>query len=118
MKRLLTHITAFALLAFPLVVSAANCPDAPSGGLVNPSNYCTLDELLAGILHAVVLIAFPIVVLMFVYLGAQFVFNGNNPGELEKIRKNFVWAIVGALLVLGAEALSRAISATVHALGG
>jgi hypothetical protein len=119
MKKILPTLVALVIISLPLVVFAAtDCPGAPDGGLANPTNYCSLDAFLAGVLHAVVLIAFPIIVLFLVYIGWLFIYQGNNPQELSKVRTYFIWAIVGALIVLGAEALSRAIGATVNAISG
>lgn len=117
MRTILPTLIAFFLISAPTLVFAVDCGQG-GGGLVNPTQYCSLDEFLAGVLHAVVLIAFPIIVLFLVYIGWLFVYQGNKPEELKKVREYFLWAVIGALIVLGAEALSRAIGATVNAISG
>jgi Na+-driven multidrug efflux pump len=120
MKRAFSIGAAF-LVSFAPMVALAACQSgggSPTDGLINPTCYQTLDEFLAGVLHAAVLIVFPIIVLAFVYIGWLFVFNGNNPEGLKKAREYFIYAVIGALIVLGAEALSRAIGATVTAISG
>ncbi len=107
MKRVLSVLAASALTLLSCIAFAADC--GTSGGLTNPTNYCTLDQFLAGVLQAVVVIAFPIVVLFIVYIGFLFVVNGNKPEELTKIKNYLLWAIVGALIVLGAQALALAV---------
>lgn len=116
MKRALSISAAFALTFFPMIALAA-CQTG-SGGLENPTQFCDLNEFLAGVLHAVVLIAFPIIVLFLVYIGWLFVYYGNQPDKLKDAKSGLLYAVIGALLVLGAEALSRAIGATVSAISG
>lgn len=96
------------MLTLPLVVGAQ--------GLMNPINTYDLTQLLATLLKLVARIAFPIIVLFIVYIGFLFVTSQGNPEKLKEAREYFLWAIVGALLILGAEALSYAIQATVNEL--
>lgn len=114
--RLLTRITAFLipLLLVPTVTLAGSC--GSGGGLVNPINTCDLATFLARLLQLVARIAFPIIVLFIVYIGFLFVSSQGNPEKLKEARGYFVWAVVGALLILGAEALSYAIRETVRQL--
>ena len=84
--------------------------------LYNPIGTKDLATFLANLLKLVVQIAFPIVVLFIVYVGFLFVSSQGNPEKLKEAKAYFFWAVVGALLVLGAEALSRAIKATVSQL--
>lgn len=86
--------------------------------LENPIRFTTLYEFLQGILDVVVAIAFPVIILFLVYIGWLFIQNGDKPEKLKEVRGYFVWAVIGALIVLGAKALSLAIGATVTALGG
>jgi hypothetical protein len=92
----------------PLAVLAAE--------LYNPIGTKDLSSFLAKLLKLVAQIAFPIVVLFFVYVGFLFVSSQGNPEKIKEARNYFFWAVVGALLVLGAEALSLAIKATVNQL--
>ena len=85
-------------------------------GLMNPINTTDLTELLATLLKLVARIAFPIIVLFIVYIGFLFVTSQGNADKLKEAREYFLWAVVGALLILGAEALSYAIQATVNEL--
>ena len=87
-----------------------------AGSFVNPLNFGTLPAFLNAILDAVILIAFPILVLFLVYSGFLFISAQGNPAKLADARKIFIWTLIGALLVLGAKALSLAIEATVAEL--
>jgi MFS-type transporter involved in bile tolerance (Atg22 family) len=117
MQKFAPTLVAFILISMPALALAADCPPGMTS-LCNPTSFTTLDQFLAAVLHAVVLIAFPIIVLFLIYIGWLFVFHGNEPAELKKTKEYFVYAILGALIVLGAEALSRAIAATVTAISG
>ena len=105
MRRTLTFLT---ILLVPSVVFAAQ--------LYNPIGTTDLSTFLANLLKLVAQIAFPIIVLFLVYVGFLFVSSQGNPEKLKEAKTYFFWAIVGALIVLGAEALSLAIRATVNQL--
>lgn len=111
MKRIITtssvlHIVVFALLTLPVVTSAQT--------FENPLQFDSLEELLRAILSALILIAFPILVLFMVYSGFLFISAQGNAEKLSKARTVFIWTLIGALIVLGAQALSIAINETVQ----
>ena len=105
-------LIALALTALPLFALAA----CSGSGLCNPLGYDDLTTFLRKLLEIVAQIGFPIIVLYIVYIGFLFISAEGNPEKLAKVRSYFFWAIVGALIVLGAEALSLAIQATVDNL--
>ncbi len=107
----LKKVVAFFLAAVPSVASAA-CTGG--GGLCNPLGYDSLTTFLANILKIVAQIGFPVVVLFLVYIGFLYVSSASKPEKLAKVHGYFFWAVVGGLVVLGAEALSLAIQATVQ----
>jgi len=109
MQRVITFALAFILLLSPFVLVHA-------AELENPLGFNSITEFLQRILEFVVLIAFPFLVLFLVFIGFKFVAASGNPEELKKVRQMFFWAIVGALLILGAQALSLAIGETVEDL--
>ena len=108
-SRTLAFILPFLLV--PGFVLAAGCT-----GLCNPIGTTDLYQFLQNLLKLVAQIAFPVIVLFMVYIGFLFVTAQGKPEALKKAREYFFWAIVGALLVLGAYALSLAIQATVNQL--
>lgn len=101
-------IFSLTVLLFPLV-SWANT-------LTNPLRVASIEQFLVALLDIVVLIAFPIIVLFLVFIGFRFIAAQGNPDELKKVREYFFWAIVGALIILGAQALSIALQGTVQQL--
>jgi Type IV secretion system pilin len=113
------RVLAFALpaLLMPGLAFAALCGATGGGsGLANPICTTSISQFLANMLKLVAQIAFPIIVLFMVYVGFLFISSQGNPEKLKEARNYFFWAVVGALLVLGAEALSLAIKATVDQL--
>ena len=98
-------------------VSVNNTSDSSNASLVNPLGAGTdLPKLIAQIMKFVVYLGGIVVIFMLVYVGFLFVVAQGKPGEIEKARKALMWTIVGALILLGAEAISLGIQATVSAL--
>lgn len=84
-----------------------------SGKLQNPLNIENIEDFLSSILKAVVNIATPIIVLMIIYSGFLFVKAQGNPEELNTAKKTLMWVIIGAIIILGAAVLQKAISGTI-----
>lgn len=91
--------------------------------LVNPlgksscSNDGTcLSSFLKSILEFVVKIGSIVVVLMIVYVGYKFVAAQGEPGKITEARNMLLWTIVGALILLGAQAIATGIDATIKAI--
>lgn len=59
-----------------------------------------------------------VVILMIVYVGYLFVVARGNESKITEARKALLWTIIGALVLLGAKAISSGILATVQSLGG
>ena len=100
-------------------VPGGSSPSQSSGNttLVNPlGTGATLNTLLADILQFVVRIGSIVVILMLVYVGFMFVVARGNPAEISKARQALMWTVIGALVLLGAEAIAQGIQATVQAL--
>ena len=115
LKKYSAALLPFMLFTVPLV-AFGDCNSETQ--LCNPLGFDSLTEFLRKILELVVMIGFPAIVLFIVYIGFQFIASEGNPEKLSKVRRLFFWALVGALLVLGAEALSIAIQGTVEQLKG
>lgn len=118
MRKILSVAAAFFLTsAIPLSAFAAYCSGGGSTiGLCNPLATDSLTDFLANLLKLVAEIGFPVIVLFIVYIGFLFIAAEGNPKKLASARSYLFWAIVGALIVLGAQALSYAIQATVTQL--
>ena len=116
-QKLKTLVAVLALYATPFVVFAAT-----GGGqgspikFENPLRFETLNQFLTAILEAIIAIGYPLIVLAVVYTGFLFVVAQGKPEELSKAKRALFWTLVGALIVLGAQALSLAIKGTVDDL--
>ena len=87
--------------------------------LINPLKSGTsLESFLNNILAYVIRIGTIVVILMIVYVGYLFVIAQGKPGEIEKARSALLWTVVGALILLGSQAIAISIKATVTQLGG
>ena len=95
----------------------------PSVTLINPLNTgeCApnqncLMNFLNKILEFVIRIGTVIVVLMIVYVGYLFVAAQGAPDKIKEARSALLWTVVGALILLGSQAIAIAIRATVQAI--
>ncbi|QQG37740.1 MAG: hypothetical protein HYS26_03900 [Candidatus Kaiserbacteria bacterium] len=98
-------------LLLPLVSSA-------EVALKNPLNFSDIASFVAGAMKVLVMIAIPIITLFVVIAGFKFITAQGNPGELETAKRNFVYVILGALLIMGAWVLATLIAGTVRQLTG
>jgi len=69
-------------------------------------------------LKALVLIALPILTLFIVYSGFLFIAARGNSSKLEDAKRNFMYVIIGALLILGAWVVATLVGGTVNQLTG
>jgi heme/copper-type cytochrome/quinol oxidase subunit 2 len=71
---------------------------------------------LNNILGFVIQIGAIVVVLMLVYVGFIFVTARGEPAKLTTARQAFLWTLIGALILIGAQAISIGICQTTNAL--
>lgn len=118
------HLVVLSVLALPLVAYlpsqvAAQDSKSPSATsihlqLKNPlQNTNNIQDFLAKILHAVVLLLSPVIILMLVYTGFLFVRAQGSPEEIETARRTLLYTLIGAAIILGAEALAKVIQNTI-----
>lgn len=87
----------------------------PLKGDCSSSERC-LQSFLESILAFVIKIGTVVVILMLVYVGYLFVAARGNSSKIEEARTALLWTIVGALILLGAQAIAIGIKATVDAI--
>ena len=102
------------------VAFVATVAHAQQTGLENPLNksFSTIPAFLAGALKVLVIVALPLITLFIVIAGFMFIKARGNSGELTKAKENFVYVIIGALLILGAWLIATLIGGTVSQLVG
>jgi hypothetical protein len=98
------------------VVNPGGTPGSPEGALVNPLKANDLGQLIGDLLSYVVKLGTILLTLMLIYVGFLFVMAQGNDEKLKSARSALVWTVVGGLILLGASAISNAVSATVGAL--
>lgn len=112
LKTLSVHMAIGALYVLPLWAGAAGTT------LESPLRFKTIAEFVEGLLRAVVYIALPIISLFIVYAGFKFVTAQGNEGKITAARDNFMYVVIGAILILGAWAIAQLIGGTINELRG
>ncbi len=115
MKKIIAYTLPFLALAVPILAFADTCASG-STTLCNPLGYTSLITFLQKILSLVAQIGLPVIVLFIVFIGFRFIAAEGKPEKLKEVQSLFFWALVGALLVLGAWTLAQAIQGTVTQL--
>jgi type IV secretory pathway VirB2 component (pilin) len=125
-QKVIINISIFVLIVFPVLVlgqvgtTGGTPPDASiSFKIENP--FIGKDASLTGILKAVLTnivmpIAAVVVVLAIIYSGFKFVTANGNPGEIDKAKTGLLYVLIGALILLGAEGISKAIEGTLSSI--
>lgn len=108
---------AIIFLATTLLAGYAGAQDVALKNPLNP-NFSSIPAFIAGALKALALIALPIITLFFVISGFLFLTAQGNEEQLKKAKKNFLYVVIGALLILGAWIIATLIAGTVNQLTG
>lgn len=86
------------------------------GGTVSLQNPLAADnilELFEAIIDVILVFAVPIIVFFIIYAGFLYVTARGNEGTIEKAHKALLYALIGGLLILGANVLIDVIQGTV-----
>ncbi len=110
-REILIFIACMTVLFFGVITHAQT-------GLNNPlnDNFSSIPAFIAGALKALAMIALPIISLFLVISGFLFVTAQGNETKLKDAKRNFMYVIFGALLILGAWILSTLIAGTISQL--
>ncbi len=107
------------VFAAPLRLLAADpCPEEVvrtglSFCLKSPLAFDSIEDLVTGILNIFVIIATPIIVMFIIYAGFLYVTARGNAEQVSKATTALTYSIVGAVILLGAVALSAIIGGVV-----
>jgi Type IV secretion system pilin len=114
LRRAAAYAAALSLAAVPLLAAASN------GVAVfeNPIKAESITELLSMLLTFFVHVATVLCVIYMIWSGFLFVKAQGNEKELETAKRAFFYALVGTILMLGAEVIATAISKTVADISG
>ena len=107
-------IFTFLILSFSEVAFSATC-----NGLCNPlQGVGGVDDLLLKITQGIAYVAFPLLVLAYIYTGFLYVVARGKPEGIKKAHTMFLWTTVAAVLILGAPLIVKVLTSTVDALKG
>ena len=100
-----------------MLLSAAQVASAAtSDTLQNPLQFNGIAEFVAGALKAMVIVALPLIALAIVYSGFMFVSARGNEEGISLAKRNFMYVVIGAILILGAWVIATLIGGTVTQL--
>ncbi len=100
------------LLGLNLALTLPYLALAESTLIQSPIKAKTIEELLALLINAAIVILMPVVVLMIVYSGFLFLTARGNKEQLSKAKINFVWVVVGSAVLLGAKVIAEVLKKT------
>lgn len=84
--------------------------------LVSPLAYQSVSDFVRAVLQAAVYISMPIIAIFIMYAGFKYILARGNPGAIDEAHKNFMFVIIGTMLILGAWVLATLIGGTVTQL--
>lgn len=104
-------LAAGALVSVPMIAAA-------EATFSNPVKATSIAGLLTDVLKFFVRVATVACVIGIVWSGFLFVKAQGNEEELKRAKQAFFYALVGTLLMLGAEVIAQAIGKTIEEIGG
>lgn len=102
------------VLTGPLLAEANGITDG--AGLDNPLKADTFAKLVEDIANIVFMVGFPIAVIFIIYSGLLFVTARGNEEDLKKAKRTFLWAVIGAAILLGAKIIAMAVKELIESL--
>lgn len=90
--------------------------DVAFAQLNNPIKVDSISQFISEALKVMVMVALPIITLFMVYSGFLFVFAQGNQEQLAKAKTNFVYVVIGSILILGAWVFASLIGGTISQL--
>ncbi len=102
-----------AVLTLPSLVKSAGVGETPGTTLTNPLTAQSFSDLVASIAKLAAEIGIPIAAIFIIYSGLLFVTARGSEEQLKKAKINFMWAMIGTAILLGAWVIADAISTTV-----
>jgi hypothetical protein len=129
MKSFFTLVSILVVMS-PVLVSAQGAVNSPGSGAVNPPVPSKIDipnplknkadnlpQLLNLLIDNIILpLGGAVVVLMIIYSGFLYVTAQGNPEKIKKANTAFLYAAIGAVILLGARTIAIAIDNTITQL--
>ncbi len=84
----------------------------PAQVIDNPLQVSDLNNFIVGLLNALIKIGIPIMTVFLVYSGLRLVMARGNETELVDAKKNLLWVIIGAAILLGGWTIVKVLKGT------
>lgn len=112
------YLRTILVYTLPGIVLAMIGADVAFAQLKNPltDNFSSIPQFISGALKVMVMVALPVISLFIVYSGFLFVFAQGNQEQLAKAKTNFVYVVIGSILILGAWVFASIIGGTISEL--
>ncbi len=117
----MTYLRRILAYSVPAIVLSLLAVDVALAQLENPlrgGGVGSLSDFVSKALKVMVMVALPIISLFIVYSGFLFVFAQGNQEQLSKAKTNFVYVVIGSILILGAWVFASLIGGTISELTG
>ena len=82
-------------------------PTGAGGGIIS------ITGLLEAILDIIMILAVPVIVFFIIYAGFLYVTARGNSDKVKTANQTLLWVIVGALIILGAQAILSIVQGTI-----
>jgi hypothetical protein len=90
--------------------------DTSATKLQNPLTFDSFGEFFIALIDILIIFAIPIIVLMIIYAGFLYVMARGSEEQVTKASRALTYAVLGGLLILGAELILKVIQGTVSQL--
>lgn len=98
----ITKISLVAFLLLPIITHAEFAFNVKS--FISPTS---IEGLLVAILNIFIVLSIPIIVLFIIYAGFLYVTARGNAQQVETATRALTYAVIGAVIIIGAVALSE-----------
>lgn len=115
-ERMLSTLLAWGVVFFPMLLVTSHLCLAETTKLVNPIQASNIQTFLLKIIEVLLVFALPIIILFIMYAGYLFVVARGVPAKIEEARSALLWAVIGGVIVLGANVIFAVINGTIKAL--
>lgn len=109
MNTLLTLHTRLLLLFFVALVPVS----ASATALENPLKFGTITEFVKAILGAIMYLGLPVIALVVIMAGLQFIVARGNSRGIEEAKNNLKYVVIGMAIFLGSWALTGIVANTI-----
>lgn len=102
----------------PVNPGGSNTPVNPGNDslrLQNPLGNTDIIKFLQSLLDVIMIFAIPLIVFMIIYAGFNYVMAQGNPGKIKDANRALLYALIGGVLIIGANIILAVVQGTVDA---